>query len=89
MTVCGAVARRTIPLKRDFGAMEIRLFPSMQLFYICGIYICIICLFFSSVELLSGKGPDPGTGARSIPGPAEGPEPESTIPGLIQWCFTP
>jgi len=22
-------------------------------------------------------------------GPAEGQEPESTIPGLIQWCFTP
>ena len=41
------------------------------------------------VAPLHGKGPDPRTGARSFPGPAEGPEPESTIPGLIQWCFTP
>lgn len=89
MTVCEAAARRTIPLERDIGSLDIYLFPPIRLFNICEIYIYVICYFFALVELFLGKGPDPGTGARSIPGPAEGPEPESAIPGLIQWCFTP
>lgn len=89
MTVCEAASRRTIPLERDIGPSDMWLFPPTRLIDVCGIYIGISCNFFSSVELILGKGPDPGTGARSIPGPAEGPEPESAIPGLIQWCFTP
>ena len=53
---------------------------------ITDIFVAYNCYLVVS---LCEKGPDPRTGARSFPGPAEGPEPESTIPGLIQWCFTP
>ena len=58
-------------------------------FAFIGITDIFTTFYCHPVAPLRGKSPDPRTGARSFPGPAEGPEPESTIPGLIQWCFTP
>ena len=89
MTVCGVAIRFGIPLACGISA-EIILYSHYQsnLAFI-GIINSLMAFFRQLVETFSGKGPDPRTGARSFPGPAEGPEPESTIPGLIQWCFTP
>jgi len=54
-----------------------------------GLYDTFTAFYCYLVALPREKGPDPRTGARSFRGPAEGPEPESAIRGLIQWCFTP
>ena len=89
MTVCGATIRWDIPLGSDINAEIIT--TSHYYYYFSflgttGIFLTFCCHL---VAPLYQKGPDPRTGARSFRGPAEGPEPESTIPGLIQWCFTP
>ena len=89
MTVCGVAIRFGIPLTRGIS-VEILLNSHYKCnFVFMGIINILIAFLRQLVETFSGKGPDPRTGARSFPGPAEGPEPESTIPGLIQWCFTP
>ena len=89
MTVCRAAIRWGIPLERDIIVEIIILSHYCDYFAFMGIIDIFNAFRCQLVALLCGKGPDPRTGARSFLGPAEGPEPESTIPGLIQWCFTP
>ena len=89
MTVCGVAIRFGIPLTRGISVEILLNSHCLGNLAFIGIINSLMAFLRHLVETLSGKGPDPRTGARSFPGPAEGPEPESTIPGLIQWCFTP
>jgi len=89
MTVCRVAIRFGIPLTHGISIEIIPYSHYCDYFAFMGIADIFMALRCRLVAPLCGKGPDPRTGARSFPGPAEGPEPESTIPGLIQWCFTP